>query len=201
MKRLALAAAFALAGAAPLPAAATAAVGQAAPDFSAPDLQGKPVRLSDFKGKYVVLEWTNPECPYVRRHYNSGNMPALQKEVATKGAVWLAINSSSQSSGEFTPPEQMAKWLGDKGGAPRAALIDKDGKVGRLYGARTTPHMYVVDPQGKLIYAGAIDDKRWASTEETKGARNHVRAALDESMAGKPVSVAATSPYGCSVKY
>jgi peroxiredoxin len=201
MKRFALAAAFALASVAPLPAAATAAVGQAAPDFSAPDLQGKPVKLSDFKGKYVVLEWTNPECPYVRRHYNSGNMPALQKEVATKGAVWLAINSSSQSSGEFTPPEQMAKWLGDKGGAPRATLIDKDGKVGRLYGARTTPHMYVVDPQGKLIYAGAIDDKRWASAEETKSARNHVRAALDESMAGKPVSVAATSPYGCSVKY
>jgi hypothetical protein len=200
MKRLALAAALALAVAAPLAVAATA-VGQPAPDFNAPDLQGKPVKLSDFKGKYVVLEWTNPECPYVRRHYNSGNMPALQKEVATKGVVWLAINSSGQSSGEFTPPQEMAKWLGDKGGAPRATLIDKDGKVGRLYGARTTPHMYVVDPQGKLIYAGAIDDKRWASAEETKSARNHVRAALDESMAGKPVSVAATSPYGCSVKY
>jgi hypothetical protein len=159
------------------------------------------VKLSDFQGKYVVLEWVNPECPYVRRHYNTGNMPDLQKEVATKGVVWLTINSSSPSSGEFTPPEAMAKWIADKGGAPRATLIDKDGKVGRLYGARTTPHMYIVDPQGKLIYAGAIDDKRWASADETKSARNHVRAALGESMAGKPVSVAATSPYGCSVKY
>jgi peroxiredoxin len=198
MKRFALAAALALAA---LPAAASSVVGQPAPDFSAPDLQGKTVRLSDFKGRYVVLEWTNPECPYVRRHYNSGNMPSLQKEVATKGVVWLAINSSSQASGEFTPPESMAKWLGEKGGAPRATLIDKDGKVGRAYGARTTPHMYVVDPQGKLIYAGAIDDKRWASAEDTKSARNYVRAALEESMAGKAVSVAATTPYGCSVKY
>ena len=200
MKRLALAAAFALAAAAALPAAAQT-VGLPAPDFSAPDLQGKPVKLSDFKGKYVVLEWVNPECPYVRRHYDTGNMPELQKELATKGVIWLAVNSSSQSSGEFTPPEQMAKWIAAKGGAPRATLIDKDGKVGRLYGARTTPHMYLIDPQGKLIYAGAIDDKRWANADETKNARNHVRAALTESMAGKPVSVAATSPYGCSVKY
>jgi peroxiredoxin len=198
MRRFALAAALALAA---LPAAAASVVGQPAPDFSAPDLHGKPVRLADFRGKYVVLEWTNPECPYVRRHYNSGNMPALQKEVATRGVVWLAINSSSQASGEFTPPENMAKWIADKGAAPRATLIDKDGKVGRLYGARTTPHMYVVDPQGKLIYAGAIDDKRWASAEDTKSARNYVRAALEESMAGKAVSVAATTPYGCSVKY
>jgi peroxiredoxin len=200
IRRLALAAALTL----PLLAAAPAGaqtVGQPAPDFSAPDLLGKPVKLSDFKGKYVVLEWVNPECPYVRRHYDTGNMPELQKELATKGVVWLAVNSSSQSSGEFTPPEQMAKWIADKGGAPRATLIDKDGKVGRLYGARTTPHMYVIDPQGKLIYAGAIDDKRWASAEETKSARNHVRAALTEAMSGKPVSVAATSPYGCSVKY
>jgi peroxiredoxin len=201
MKRFALAAAFALAGAAPLPAAATAAVGQTAPDFTAPDLHGKPVKLSDFRGKFVVLEWTNPECPYVRRHYNSGNMPELQKELATKGVVWLAVNSSSPSSGEFTPPEAMAKWIADKGAAPRATLIDKDGKVGRAYGARTTPHMYVVDPQGRLIYAGAIDDKRWGSAEDTKTARNHVRAAVGEAMAGKPVSVSATSPYGCSVKY
>ena len=200
MKRLALAAAFVLPALVALPVTATS-VGQPAPEFSAPDLQGKPVKLSDFKGKFVVLEWVNPECPYVRRHYNSGNMPELQKEVATKGVVWLAVNSSSPSSGEFTPPEQMAKWLAEKGGAPRATLIDKDGQVGRAYGARTTPHMYVVDPEGKLIYAGAIDDKRWASTEETKSARNHVRAALGEAMAGKPVSVAATSPYGCSVKY
>ena len=199
MKRLALALAAALA--IPGFALAAATVGQPAPDFSAPDLQGKTVRLADFKGKFVVLEWVNPECPYVRRHYTSGNMPSLQKEIATKDVVWLAVNSSNPSSGEFKTPEEMAKWLGQQGAAPKAALIDKDGQVGRAYGARTTPHMYIVDPQGKLIYAGAIDDKRWASTEETKSARNHVRAALGEAMAGKPVSVAATSPYGCSVKY
>jgi peroxiredoxin len=189
-----------LAGASTL-ASATAQPGQQAPAFALTSVDGKKVSLADFKGKYVVLEWVNPECPYVRRHYDTGNMPELQKELATKGVVWLAVNSSSQSSGEFTPPEQMAKWIAAKGGAPRATLIDKDGKVGRLYGARTTPHMYLIDPQGKLIYAGAIDDKRWANAEETKNARNHVRAALTESMSGKPVSVAATSPYGCSVKY
>jgi peroxiredoxin len=199
MKRLALAAAFVLPALVALPATAQTVVGQPAPDFSAPDLQGK--GEASTPGKYVVLEWVNPECPYVRRHYDTGNMPELQKELATKGVVWLAVNSSSQSSGEFTPPEQMAKWIAAKGGAPRATLIDKDGKVGRLYGARTTPHMYVVDPQGRLIYAGAIDDKRWANADETKNARNHVRAAVTESMSGKPVSVAATSPYGCSVKY
>jgi peroxiredoxin len=199
MKHLALALAAAAALAAGPAFAAT--VGQPAPDFSAPDLSGKPVKLSDFRGKYVVLEWTNPDCPYVRRHYDTGNMPSLQKEVAAKDVVWLAVNSSNPSSGEFKTPDEMAKWLGAKGATPKATLIDKDGKVGRLYGARTTPHMYVVDPQGKLVYAGAIDDKRWASAEETKSAKNHVRAALGEAMDGKPVSVAATSPYGCSVKY
>lgn len=199
MKRFALSLAAALAVAATPTFAAT--VGQAAPDFTAPDLSGKPVKLSDFRGKFVVLEWTNPECPYVRRHYDSGNIPALQKEFAAKDVVWLAVNSSSPTSGEFTPPEAMAKWLGAKGAAPKATLIDKDGRVGRLFGARTTPHMYIVDPQGKLVYAGAIDDKRWASVAETKSANNYVRAALAEALAGKPVSVAATSPYGCSVKY
>jgi peroxiredoxin len=201
MKRLVLGLAAALAVVtAPVPALA-ATVGQAAPDFSAPDLAGKAVKLSDFRGKFVVLEWTNPECPYVRRHYDSGNMPSLQKELAAKGVVWLAVNSSSPESGEFTPPEGMTKWVAAKGAAPTAVLIDKDGKVGRLYGARTTPHMYVIDPQGKLVYAGAIDDKRWGNVEETKTAKNHVRAALGEAMAGKPVAVSATTPYGCSVKY
>jgi len=199
MKRLMLGLATALAVASAPALAAT--VGQPAPEFSAPDLAGKAVKLSDFRGKFVVLEWTNPECPYVRRHYDSGNMPSLQKEFAAKGVVWLAVNSSSPESGEFTPPEGMTKWVAAKGAAPTAVLIDKDGKVGRLYGARTTPHMYVIDPQGKLVYAGAIDDKRWANVEETKSAKNHVRAALGEAMAGKPVAVSATTPYGCSVKY
>ena len=197
MKRLAIALALAAAATAQ----AATVVGKPAPEFTAPDLQGKPVKLSDYRGKYVVLEWTNPECPYVRRHYNSGNMPALQKELGAKDVVWLAVNSTNQSSGEFKTPREMAKWMSEQGAAPKATLIDKDSKVGKLYDARTTPHMYVIDPQGRLIYAGAIDDKRWASEGETKKAKNHVRAALGEAMAGKPVSVAATSPYGCTVKY
>ena len=201
MKRLVLGLAAALAVVTAPVSALAATVGQPAPEFSAPDLAGKAVKLSDFRGKFVVLEWTNPECPYVRRHYDSGNMPSLQKEFAAKGVVWLAVNSSSPESGEFTPPDGMTKWVAAKGAAPTAVLIDKDGKVGRLYGARTTPHMYVIDPQGKLVYAGAIDDKRWANVEETKSAKNHVRAALNEAMAGKPVAVSATTPYGCSVKY
>ena len=196
MKRLALALVLATAST-----AWAAKVGQPAPEFSAPDLQGKAVKLSDYRGKYVVLEWTNPECPYVQRHYNSGNMPELQKEVGKKDVVWLTVNSTNQSSSEFKTPEQMQKWMGVKGAAPKATLIDKDSRVGKLYDARTTPHMYIIDPQGRLIYAGAIDDKRWASTEDTKKAKNHVRAALGEAMAGKTVSVAATSPYGCTVKY
>jgi peroxiredoxin len=196
MKRLAIALCLSVAST-----AWAAKVGQPAPDFSAPDLQGKSVKLSDYRGKYVVLEWTNPDCPYVQRHYNSGNMPELQKELGAKDVVWLTVNSTNRSSSEFKTPQQMAKWLGEKGAAPKATLIDKDSKVGKLYDARTTPHMYIVDPQGKLIYAGAIDDKRWASPETTKQAKNHVRAALGEAMAGKPVSVAATSPYGCTVKY
>jgi peroxiredoxin len=182
-------------------AALAAKVGQPAPDFGLPDLQGKAVKLSDYRGKYVVLEWTNPECPYVQRHYNSGNMPELQKEFGAKDVVWLTVNSTNQSSGEFKTPQQMTKWLGEKGAAPKATLIDKDSRVGKLYDARTTPHMYIIDPQGKLIYAGAIDDKRWASPETTKQAKNHVRVALGEAMAGKPVSMSATSPYGCTVKY
>jgi peroxiredoxin len=196
MKRLAITLILAMA-----PAAWAAKVGQPAPEFSAPDLQGKNVKLSDYRGKYVVLEWTNPECPYVQRHYNSGNMPELQKELGGKDVVWLTVNSTNQSSSEFKTPQQMGKWMGEKNAAPKATLIDKDSKVGKLYDARTTPHMYVIDPQGKLIYAGAIDDKRWASMETTRQAKNHVRAALGEAMAGKPVSVSATSPYGCTVKY
>lgn len=197
MKQLTLALATALATA---PAFA-ATVGQAAPDFTAPDLQGKPVKLSDHRGKYVVLEWVNPECPFVQKHYDSGNMPALQKEFGGKGVVWLAINSTNPTSSDFKESMEMEAWLGRKQAAPRATLIDRDGKVGRLYGARVTPHMYVIDPNGKLIYAGAIDDKRSANPADVKTAQNYVRMALGEAMAGKPVSVASTSAYGCTVKY
>jgi thiol-disulfide isomerase/thioredoxin len=199
MKHLTLSLAAALAVTAAQSFAST--VGQPAPDFSATDLAGKPVKLSDFRGKYVVMEWVNPDCPYVKRHYDSGNMPLLQKEATGQGVVWLAVNSSSQASGEYYTPEQMARWQKEKGSVPTATLLDETGKVGRAYGARTTPHMYIVDPQGRLVYAGAIDDKRSASVAETKNAKNHVRAALNEALAGKAITTSATSPYGCSVKY
>jgi peroxiredoxin len=132
--------------------------GQPAPDFALPDLSGKTVKLSDLKGKYVVLEWVNPDCPYVQKHYNSANMPGLQKEFAGKQVTWLAINSTRQGHSEFKSEQQMASWLKQKGAAPAATLLDKDSKVGRAYGAVTTPHMYVIDPKGTLVYVGAIDD-------------------------------------------
>lgn len=178
-----------------------ATVGNAAPEFTIADTAGKPVKLSDFKGKFVVLEWTNPECPFVRKHYDSRNMQDLQKEWGGKDVVWLSINSTNESSGEFKTPQEMGAWMKAQGGAPKAALIDSTSATGRAYAAKTTPHMFVVDPAGKIVYAGAIDDRRSANPADAKVANNYVRAALSESMAGKPVSKASTTPYGCSVKY
>ena len=175
--------------------------GQPAPDFALTDLSGKPVKLSDLKGKFVVLEWVNPECPYVQKHYDSANMQTLQKEFGAKQVAWLAINSTREGHSEFKSPQQMAGWMKEKGGAPAATLLDRDSKVGRLYGAVTTPHMYVIDPKGTLVYVGAIDDKRSTNPADVKTAKNYVRVALGESMAGKAVSTASTSPYGCTVKY
>ncbi|MGQ0511756.1 MAG: thioredoxin family protein [Betaproteobacteria bacterium] len=182
-------------------AAAAPAVGQPAPDFTLSDVSGKPVKLSDQKGKFVVLEWVNPECPYVQKHYNSANMPNLQKEFGAKSVTWLAINSTRQGHSEFKSPEEMTAWMKKTGGAPAATLLDRDSKVGKLYGAVTTPHMYVIDPKGTLVYVGAIDDKRSTRESDVKTAKNFVRVALGEAMAGKPVSTANTSPYGCSIKY
>ncbi|MEK6243317.1 MAG: thioredoxin family protein [Pseudomonadota bacterium] len=176
-------------------------VGQPAPDFTLPDLAGKAVKLSDLKGKTVVLEWVNPECPYVQKHYNSANMPGLQKEFGAKQVTWLAINSTREGHSEFKSPQQMEAWMKKTGGAPSATLLDRDSKVGKLYGAVTTPHMYVIDPKGTLVYVGAIDDKRSTRIEDVKTAKNYVRTALGETMAGKPVSTASTTPYGCTVKY
>jgi peroxiredoxin len=181
--------------------AMAAVPGAPAPDFTVSDTAGKPVRLADFKGKFVVLEWTNPECPFVRKHYDSQNMQGLQKEFGARDVVWLSINSTNKSSGEFKTPAEMDAWLKAQGAAPKAALIDASSATGRAYAARTTPHMFVVDPAGKLVYAGAIDDKRSANPADAKSANNYVRAALNESLAGKPVTVASTQPYGCSVKY
>lgn len=175
--------------------------GQPAPDFTLPATDGKPVKLSDSKGKWVVLEWVNPGCPYVQKHYDSRNMQGLQKEYGGKDVVWLSVNSTKPSHADYLKPEAMAAWMKEKGGAPRAVLMDEQGKTGRAYDARTTPHMYVIDPAGKLVYAGAIDDKRSTNPADVKTAKNYVRAALSEAMAGKPVTTASTTAYGCTVKY
>ena len=182
-----------------LPAAASP--GLAAPDFAVADTNGKPVKLSDYRGKFVVLEWTNPECPFVRKHYDSQNMQGLQKEWGAKDVVWLTINSTNASHSEYKTPEEMAKWMRAQGAAPRATLIDGTSATARAYAAKNTPHMFVVDPMGKIIYDGAIDDKRSTNPADVKIANNYVRAALTEATAGKPVSIASTTPYGCTMKY
>ena len=180
---------------------AQAAVGQPAPAFSAMDAAGKPVSLADYKGQLVVLEWVNPGCPYVQKHYNSGNMPATQKAATAKGVAWLTISSTSRDSGDYKPPAELASWIRGKQGAPTATVMDDDGKIGRAYGARVTPHMYVIDPQGKLLYAGAIDSKATANPADIATATNYVSQAIGEVAGGKGVSQATTRAYGCSIKY
>jgi peroxiredoxin len=201
MKRVILATLFAALSATAGSPLFAAGVGQPAPDFALPDLAGKTQKLSDFKGKLVVLEWVNPDCPFVKKHYNSANMPTLQKEAAAKNVVWLSINSTHPQSDEFKTEAQMKSWLESKSASPQTVLFDKDGKVGHAYAAKTTPHMYIIDRDGKLIYAGGIDDKRSTRVEDVKTAKNFVRVALDEALAGKPVSVSTSQPYGCSIKY
>jgi len=181
--------------------AQSASVGQAAPGFELLDTQGKAVKLSDFKGKHVVLEWTNPGCPFVVKHYGSQNMQSLQKEAGAKQVVWLSISSTAQGHGDYLAPAALAGQYQSWGAAPAAMLMDDSGKVGRAYGARTTPHMYLIDPQGVLVYAGGIDDKRSANPADVKTAKNFVRAALADSLAGKPVATPSAAPYGCSIKY
>lgn len=180
---------------------AAATVGQAAPDFTLKDTAGKTVKLSDYKGKHVVLEWTNPGCPFVQKHYDSGNMPATQKDAAAKGVVWLAINSTEKASGDYLEPAKLAAWASSKKSQPTAMLMDEEGTTGKAYGARTTPHMYIVDPQGKLVYAGGIDSIPSANQADIPKAVNYVKQGLGEALAGKPVSMASTRPYGCSIKY
>jgi peroxiredoxin len=180
---------------------AAAVVGQASPDFSLTDTSGKTVRLSDFKGKHVVLEWNNPGCPFVRKHYNTANMQTLQKEAAGKGVVWLAVNSTEKTHTDYMTPQVLGKWMVEQKASPTATLMDESGDVGKAYGARTTPHMYVVNPQGVLVYAGGIDSIPSASVDDIKTATNYVRQTMNEVMAGKAVSTPTTRPYGCSVKY
>ena len=182
-------------------AAAQASVGQPAPPFALTDTQGRAVTLAEFKGKHVVLEWLNPGCPYVQKHYNSGNMPATQKQARSSGVVWLAVNSTAIEHFDYRKPDDLAAWLKSKDATPTATLMDSDGKVGRAYGARTTPHLYVIDPTGKLVYAGAIDSIPSASVADIKGATNYVNQALGETLAGKAVSKPVSQAYGCSIKY
>jgi peroxiredoxin len=175
--------------------------GQPAPPFRGTDVNGRPVSLADFKGKTVVLEWNNPNCPFVQKHYTGGNMQGLQQKNTAGGIVWLAINSTSPSHSDYMAPAALAAWFGEQKGAPTAVLMDPKGEIGRAYGAKVTPHMYVIDPRGTLVYAGAIDSKRSANPEDIKTSTNHVAAALSELGAGKPVTTAATSAYGCTIKY
>jgi hypothetical protein len=172
-----------------------------APDFTIADTAGKPVKLADYRSKFVVLEWTNPECPFVQKHYNSKNMQGLQKEWGAKDVVWLTINSTNSRSSDFKSADAMASWMRAQGASPKATLIDGTSATARAYAAKTTPHMFVVDPTGKLVYNGAIDDKRTTNVADAKTANNYVRAALIEAMAGKPVTIASTAPYGCSLQY
>lgn len=191
-----------LAGLAGGTAAQAATVGQPAPAFELKDTQGRTVKLADFKGKHVVLEWTNPGCPFVVKHYGAKNMQALQKEYTAKGVVWLSINSTARGASDYLAPAALQDKLArDWGAAPTAVLMDEPGQVGRAYAARTTPHMYVINPAGTLVFAGGIDDKRTANPADIPSAKNFVRAALDELLAGKPVSTPAAVPYGCSIKY
>lgn len=185
----------------PMLARAQTAPGQQAPDFRLKDLDGHDFALADLRGKYVVLEWNNPHCPFVKKHYASGNLPRLQKRFMAQGVAWLLVNSTAPSHPEHMGAGELAAWLAEQGARPTALLIDESGRVGRAYGAKATPQMAVIDPQGALIYNGAIDDRRSANPADVPNARNYVAQALDEARSGKPVSSPSTPPYGCSVKY
>lgn len=198
---------FVLAGVASLAAlsigqAATAQVGKTAPDFTLTDINGNKHSLSALKGKTVVLEWVNPECPFVVKHYDkTGNIPKTQKAATGDGVVWLQINSAQPGAqGDFNPAKVSA-WQKRHAVASTAYFRDQDGKVGKLYDARTTPHLYVIDPAGTLVYAGGIDDIRSSRPEDIAKATNYVNAALSDLKSGQPVRTKNSQPYGCSIKY
>src|SRR5881398_2778916 len=176
-------------------------VGSAAPDFSAPDASGKTQSLSQYKGKYVVLEWFNPECPFVKKHYDSDNMQKLQAEYTGKGVVWLTIDSNAPGTEGNITAEQAKKIMDSWKTKQTALLLDPESKIAKLYGAKNTPNMVIVNPEGKIVYEGAIDSKASPNPADIPSSTNYVKNALDESLAGKPVSTPQTKPYGCSVKY
>jgi hypothetical protein len=176
-------------------------IGEPAPNFTATDSSGKPHTLAAYRGKFVVLEWHNQGCPYTQKHYNSGNMERLQKEWTQRGVIWLTVISSAPGTQGYVTAEQENDYLRRMKAAPTAALLDPSGTLGHLYAAKTTPHMFIINPDGVLIYDGAIDDKPTSDPEDIASSRNYVSLALNEAMAGKPVSTPTSRPYGCSVKY
>ncbi|HUH61933.1 MAG TPA: redoxin domain-containing protein [Terracidiphilus sp.] len=199
--RLSMCAAMAMAM---LPASAAsqqARVGAPAPNFTATDSRGQAQSLSSFHGKYVVLEWHNQGCPYTRKHYVSGNMQALQKEWTAKGVVWFTVISSARGQQGYVTSSEENDYLKKMHADPTAVLMDPEGKIGRLFDAKTTPQMIVINPAGNIIYDGAIDNRATPDVDDIKGADNYVTDALTEAIAGKPVATPYTRPYGCSVKY
>lgn len=186
-----------------MPAMAGAAeVGAAAPEIDAVDINGQPFKLSEHKGKTVVLEWTNSECPFVMKHYDSGNMQKVQKDALDMTNVeWITINSSASGKQGHFDAAQAREWLQKKEAAPTAYITDEKGIIGQAYGAQTTPHMFIIDKEGKLAYAGAIDDNPSPKPEVIAASKNYVLAALKNLEAGQAVETATSQPYGCSVKY
>jgi peroxiredoxin len=175
--------------------------GETAPEFKGVDSNGKTQTLAQYRGKYVVLEWANKGCPFEQKHYKSGNMERLQREWTAKGVVWLSVISSAQGQDGYVTPAEENEYLRTMKAAPTAAILDPSGTIGRMYDAKTTPDMFVIDPQGKLVYEGAIDDQPTPDPASLADAKNYVSAALEASMAGRPVETAVTRSYGCSVKY
>jgi peroxiredoxin len=200
-RRLALAGLAAVAALVAAPAQATPTLGKPAPAFNVVDSTGKARTLAEFRGKTVVLEWTNEGCPYVQKHYDGGAMQDLQKRAARDGVIWLSIISSAPGKQGYKTPAEANAWRTRTGAAPAAILIDPKGQVGRAYGAKTTPHMYIVNPAGTLVYMGGIDDKNSADPATLAGAKNFVVAALADMKAGRSVARPVSAPYGCSVKY
>lgn len=185
------------------PSAAWAAprVGEAAPPFTATTSTGPSVSLGDYRGKIVILEWTNHDCPYVRKHYETSNMQTLQKEATGRGVIWLSVISSAPGTQGYVSPADANELTSSRKAAPTAVVLDPSGTVGKMYGATNTPHMYIVDTSGVLVYAGAIDDKPTTRRSDVQGAQNYVRAALQAVSAGQPVKTPVTRAYGCTVKY
>lgn len=175
--------------------------GKPAPALDLVDLSGKSVSLADHKGHWIVLEWTNPECPFVQKHYKSDNMQATQREVTGKKVFWIQINSTNPNHPEFKTPAKMAEWNSQVKASPSVATLDRDGKTGRAYGAKTTPQMVLINPNGVVVYNGAIDSIRSASAADIPKATNYLKQAVQEALGGKPISMPSTTPYGCSIKY